>query len=291
MDVERRWAEPRIDRAALIARISRTWAENAAAHARVLAAQDPSWGTEVFDVGGGVAVLCGHGLYVNRALAVGLGATVTADDFDLLEARSAAVGVPSAVELVPTTDPTVLALAAARGYGVQRFITTDVLPLEREPLPLVPEPVQDLGVVVDVAGGDQLAEWQDVAACGFGVAEGESRRASDVFALASAALDGCRLVLARDAGDGRPLGCASLTISDGLATLGAMTTLPAERRRGVQLALIAHRLRVAVGAGCDLAASSSIPANASERNLLRAGFRPLYETVTIARAPRERGSS
>jgi GNAT superfamily N-acetyltransferase len=287
VDVERWWAGSGFDRAALIDRISRTWAQDAAAHARVLAAQDPSWGTEVFDVGGGVAVLCGPGLYVNRALAVGLGAAVTAGDFDLLEARSAAVGVPPSLELVPTTDPTVAALAGGRRYGLQRFITTHVLPLEREP-PLGPD---DPALIVDVAGDDQLGEWQDVAGAGFGVADGEARRASDAFALAVAAVEGRQLVLARDSSDGRPLGCASLALRDGLATLGGMATLPAERRRGIQRALIGHRLRVAVGAGCDLATVSTVPANASERNVLRAGFRPLYETITLTRAPPERGSS
>ena len=89
----------------------------------------------------------------------------------------------------------------------------------------------------------------------------------------------------------RPLGCASVTIRDGLATLGAMTTLPSERRRGVQAALITHRLRLAADVGCDFAASSSVPANASERNLDRAGFRPLYETITLSREPRASGRS
>ena len=70
-----------------------------------------------------------------------------------------------------------------------------------------------------------------------------------------------------------------------------MTTLPSERRRGVQAALIAHRVRLAVDAGCDLVVSSTVPANPSERNLVRAGFRPLYETVTLAKGPPASGSS
>ena len=115
--------------------------------------------------------------------------------------------------------------------------------------------------------------------------------ASDAFAAAAAVVDGRGFLLARDAADGRPLGCASVTIRDGLATLGAMATRPSERRRGVQATLITHRLRIAAEAGCDLAVSSTIPANTSERNLRRAGFRPLYETVTLAREPREIGSS
>ena len=51
----------------------------------------------------------------------------------------------------------------------------------------------------------------------------------------------------------------------------------------MQAALIAHRLEMAAGAGCDLAVSSTLPANASERNLTRAGFQPVFEMATITR--------
>lgn len=36
-----------------------------------------------------------------------------------------------------------------------------------------------------------------------------------------------------------------MTVTDGIATLGGMSTLTNERGRGVQAALIAHRLRAA----------------------------------------------
>ena len=47
-------------------------ARDAAAFAEVLANQDPSWGSESFSLAGGRAVLCGAGMYVNHAIAVGL---------------------------------------------------------------------------------------------------------------------------------------------------------------------------------------------------------------------------
>jgi GNAT superfamily N-acetyltransferase len=270
-----------MDRRALIERIACTWAMNAAAHARVLATQDPSWGTEVFDLGGGQAVLCGPGLYVNRALAMGLSQPATADDFDLLEERSEAVGVEPSVDVVPTADRSVTEIAGARGYAVLRFLTTHQRPLGDD----VGAGPSDLSITIEPAGGQLFDVWKEVAAEGFGAVESEARRASDAFAKAAAAVDEDGLLIARDAEDGRPLGCGTVTIRDGLATL------PSERRRGVQAALISHRLRIAVDAGCDLAVSSSVPANTSERNLARAGFRPLYETVTLSKGPRGIGSS
>ena len=276
-----------VDRGSLIERIARTWAGDAAAHARVLADQDPSWGTEVFDLADGCAVLCGPGLYVNRVLAMGLAGPVGTDDFDLLEQRSAVVGVSPSVDVVPTADRSVTELAGARGYAVVRFITTHVRLSATDP----EGPGSDPSIVVQHVDAGLLGEWQKVAAEGFGAHDGDARRASDAFARASDAIANTQLLLARDRDDGHLLGCAGITIRDGLATLGGMTTLPAERGRGVQTALVAHRVRLAAESGCDLVTSSTIPANTSERNLSRAGFRPLYETVTLARPLPASGSS
>jgi len=276
-----------IDRRALIERIAVVGASNARDHAIVLAGQDPSWGTDVFDLAGGYAVLCGPGLYVNRALAVGLAGPMSAADFELLEQRSAVVGVPPAVDVTPTADGSVTELAGARGYRLLRFLTTHVRPLGEDDATLSSDP----SIVVERADGELLGAWQDVAAAGFAVGPGEARRASDAFASAAAVVDRDGFLLARDVADGSPLGSASVTIRDGVAMLGGMSTLPAHRRRGVQRALVAHRLRFAAERGCDLAVCSTLPANASERNLVRAGFRPLHETVTLAMPPRENGSS
>jgi GNAT superfamily N-acetyltransferase len=208
----------------------------------------------VFELAGGHAVLCGPGLYVNRALAVALAGPMVVADFELLERRSAVVGVPPSIDVTPTTDGSVIGIAAARGYSLQRFLTTHVRRLGgiEEDASLARDPT----VVVERADGELLGVWQDVAAAGFAVGPGEPRRAND-----------------------------------GVATLGGMATVPAHRRRGVQRALVAHRLRLAAERGCDLAVASTAPANDSERNLYRAGFRPLHETVTLAREPRGSGSS
>jgi len=76
----------------------------------------------------------------------------------------------------------------------------------------------------------------------------------------------------------------SMTIDQQLADLGGMTTSPAFRRRGVQAACLAHRLRVAREAGCDLAVASADPGSESARNIERAGLQCLYTSVGLRRA-------
>ncbi len=55
-------------------------------------------------------------MYTNRALAIGLDGPLADDDLDLIEVRSAAVGVPAAIEITPATDPGVAVQLARRGY-------------------------------------------------------------------------------------------------------------------------------------------------------------------------------
>jgi len=90
--------------------------------------------------------------------------------------------------------------------------------------------------------------------------------------------------LVRDVDDGRPIGCASLTVRDGVATLGGMSTLASERGRGVQSSLIAHRVRLAVELGCDIVTSTVAPGGTSERNLLRQRFRPWFVLDTYTKS-------
>lgn len=125
-----------------------------------------------------------------------------------------------------------------------------------------------------------LALWQEVSALGWGHATAEARRAADAFAVAAYEIDGAGMVVAFDADDGRPLGCASLTVRDGLATLGGMSTVPAERGRGVQAALVHHRLGAAAERGCRTAASRAVVGGASARNLARHGCRPQFVIET-----------
>ena len=264
----------------MIHRVLRARAEDAARFARVLGGQDPAWRSETFELAGGHVALWGDGSYVNRAIAVGIDQPVTADDFELLEVRSAAVGVDAAIEMTALTDPGVRVAAVSRGY-----VRSGSVSALRRSLDDVDDPsVVDDAVVESAAG--QLVVWQATSALGWGHVTAGARRASDAFAAAAAVVDGDGFVLARDAVDGRPIGCASVTVNDEVATLGAMSTVPTARGRGVQAALIRRRLRFARSLGCSVAITTTAPGSASERNVRRHGFEPWFEIETWVRPTR-----
>ncbi len=267
------------------ARLEGVWARHAVAHAEALRAADPSWGTTWFELADGLVVLQGAGLYVNRALALGLTADVGATELDELVQRSRSVGVPAAVDVVPDTSRRLRELLGARGATPTGFVTVMTMALDA-----AGDHGSDTGgqarndVVVRPVGSDDVRLWQQLTAGGWGHESLDRRRASDAYAAAAFATEGETLVIATDREDGRPLGCASLAVREGVATLGGMSTLPAERGRGVQRALVADRLRRARLAGATIATCSAVVGGASERNLLRLGFVPAYakSTLTIA---------
>lgn len=273
--------------AAVLRRLLRTWALDAAALAEVLARQDPSWGSQTHPIAGGQLVLSGRGLYVNRAMAAGIAPALTDDDVQHLIACSEAIGVPPAIEVSPETDEGTLTVLARHGFEHRpdSDVTALVWPSGERPLPDSP-----MDVVIRSISAASIPDWQEVSALGWGHTTPDARRASDAFVRAAHAIDGDGMVIAHDATDGRPLGCASLTRRDGVATLGGMSTIPAERRRGVQAALVRHRIEVAIESGCDLIASSAASGGASQRNLQRLGFVPQATISTYTRRPAGSGA-
>lgn len=267
-----------MDDPALAAHLDRTAALDSVAHARALARLDSMWGTEVLAVAGGSLVLCGPGLYVNRARAAGIEPPLREADVGLVEARSAAVGVPAAVEVSPATHPDSVALLRNRGFvhEAERDVRVFVRDLDDAADPPAPSGIE-------VAPAPSVEEWQHVSALGWGHTSDSARRAADAFARAAAAVDGEHMVIAYDARQGSALGCASVTIRGNVATLGGMSTIPEERGRGVQGALILHRLDLARQAGCSIATTCTVVGGASERNVQRYGFRPVYIRQTYLR--------
>ena len=259
--------------------VLRAWALDAAAFADVLADQDPTWGSESFALAGGHVALCGAGMYVNQAIAVGLDGELSEVDWRTFEERCETVGVVPAFEVSPATATEVRAQLAARGYELDA--TRAVLLCGSDNVGSLPDP--NPAFLIEPANGDLLPLWQTTSAAAWGHETAAARRASDAFARAAAVVDGDNLVVVRDARDGHPVGCASMTVNDRVATLGGMSTLPDERRRGVQAALIVHRLRRAVELGCEIAASSTQPDSDSERNLLRYGFERRFLVETHVR--------
>ncbi len=246
--------------------------------ARSTAARQPKAGA--LEVGGGCAVYTGDGLFSNRAFALGLTATLAPSELDRIEAFYGDRGAATEIEVASVAEPGLLRLLADRGYRLRRF--RNIFAHFLDDLPPAPaDVVVEAGEPVD--GG----LWSDVLVEGFGETGPEKAAPIREWNDGLLATPGLFPLLARVGT--RAVGAASVLVDGSVAVLGGAATLPADRRRGVHGALIGARLRLARGAGCDLAVVTADPGSISARNSERAGFRLVCTHAVMAQRPAPSG--
>ena len=185
--------------------------------------------------------------------------------------------MPPAIELSAWAPPETVALLSATGYRPDWFRSMFTLDLAARPQSN--DAPND--VVIGVVDEETRDSWLDALAVGNGITESDRRAVSDEYAMAQASLDGTTDLVALL--DGEVVGCASLQVIEGIAWLGGAATRPEARGRGVQAALLRHRLDLARASGCALAAATALPAGTSARNLGRVGFQHVQTQVVVTR--------
>lgn len=232
-------------------------------------------------IAGGYACFAEDGSPMNKVVGLGFGGVPDAAAWGVVER---ALPEPVAVELSTLADPEIAGLLTRRGHAVVGFENVLGRPLEG----VAPAGGRDVPVEVRIATDDELDAWVDVVVDGFAHPDGEGAPTHESFprdVIARAERD----VTAAGAGaylawcDGAVAGGGSMRITDGIAQLTGAATAPAFRRRGVQAALLAARLRDAAEAGCDVAVVTTAPGSTSQKNVQRNGFDLLYARLILAR--------
>jgi GNAT superfamily N-acetyltransferase len=258
----------------LARRLEAAEAAGAAAAAETLQRLDPSAAATALGVGGGVAAFLGVGSPLTHVMGMGVGGPVAPGDLDDVEAFYRSRGSGTLFELSALADFALFEELGRRGYRIVELASV----LAREVGATPPRPPLE-GLSVESAE-EQGELWTRTLALGF---HGASEPAPGLLqpGRVLAALAGPGALLARVAG--RVAGGGALAVHHGIACLFADATLPAERGRGVQSALIAHRLVLAGRAGCALAMATTAPGSPSQRNYERAGFRLVYTRIGLAK--------
>lgn len=209
-----------------------------------------------------VAAFVAPGLPLNSAWHDGTRSPETAD-LAAFEAFSAEQDMPATLHLLSPAAPGTLPLLQERGYMldyVLHLYTHDLRTLPDVPLPVHEEPDADA--------------WAALSARGFGPGS------EDVMRVVAHAAGTRRFVATLD---GTPAGAGALGVTGDVGALYGMSTVPDVRRRGVQAALLAARLRAAAQAGATLATVFTTPGTGSERNITRAGFTLATARLTFTR--------
>lgn len=224
---------------------------------------------------GGALIAMGPGRYVNRAIGVTLN-EVSPADADVIEDFFVDRKLNPMVELSSWAPNSTLAELARRDFVPRWFRSVFAL------APSTSAPAAtSTDLQIEPVGDADLERWLDVFNRGFEAEHGEARVANDEIGRASFILPNSQTFLA--CLDGEDVGCGSMQIVDGVAWLGGAATIPAFRNRGVQAALVAHRLHFAADARCDLAAVTALSNGPSARNIVRLGFQHTHTQVVIER--------
>jgi GNAT superfamily N-acetyltransferase len=253
--------------------------------------ENPTVRSLITPLAGGLVVYAGPGSPMNK----GIGLAITDP---LEEAVLAAVeeewrdrNEPMRIELSSLARPEAATMLTARGYRLVGF---------ENQLGCVLQDWKEEGYGLRASGSGQdivvesLAEsdeklWRDVTVDGFAQPDA-SPTAHEMFPRQ--VLDDIFITLGRTGGfrryvariDGHAAGAASIRIDGDIAQLSGAATLPAFRRRGVQTALLRHRLLEARDTGCVLAVVTTQPGSTSQANSQRRGFALLYTRAILVRA-------
>jgi GNAT superfamily N-acetyltransferase len=269
--------------ASLARRIERAESTLITDFARPARARLGSSGVFMSDFGGGAAVAAGPAVPFSKIAGLGFEPFDEAA-LDDIERAFAERSTPVRVELSTLADPDVATRLTARGYRLIGFENVLARSLNGVDIP-------ETHVTIRAIPFDEAQTWIDIVATAFSnpdifdappSQDVVDRAALDTTFAEISEVPGIQLYLATL--DGRVAGGGSVRLSEGIVQLCGAGTLPAERRRGVQTALLHYRLADAAVRGCDLAVVTTQPGSVSQQNVQRAGFELLYARAILVRS-------
>lgn len=253
----------------------------------------PGLGIDIRPLGGlANAVYAGPNSPFSRVSGLGVCEPATAEQFEMAEQFFSARNEPCRVDVCPFSDPSLTEHVSARGYTLGTFTNVYFRPPPTASEDLSP-PTGLRVEEVDRADAPALDRTMDVIHRGF---EGPTAVRNPMWRMVRASLDlsMVRLFAAYIDGVDAPIAGGSMEFighPDGrvVAALAGAATHEAHRNRGGQTAMIRARLglvreRLAQGLDCDLVMIQTRPGTASERNILRHGFRLAYTRPQMVRA-------
>lgn len=256
----------------LARRIEHSAATATASQAKALAESSPISGAFAKELDGGALIAFGPGRYVNRAIGVGFGGTAAMEIVDGLNGFYGDRGMSPSLELSPLADAELLQALTADGYVLERFRNVYAHDLSG---------VAAAGREVIVSLAQSTADDRRRILSGNAYDGTDARRISDEFCDALAHVDGKHDFVAML--DGMTAACGTLTVIDDIGWIGGAATLEAHQGKGLQSALVNHRLRLASELGCDLVAATALPEGRSAQNLVRLGFQLLYTQAVLTK--------
>jgi GNAT superfamily N-acetyltransferase len=253
-------------------------------YAQIIKPDRPEWGIEWQEFLGGHLVFVARRSLVGRAHALGFAGEVKPDDIQHVEDFYFRHEADAQVDVCPYADPSLFESLNQRGFQVAEFNQT----LARWIAPGESFSRRHDGLEIRRISAEEGPEWSNLLARVFFADQATNFGrfflpwVKHEHAMCVGAFIGEQMVG----------GAGGLIIPQHrMAGLFGAATLPEFRGRGIQTTLLEERLRLAQQAGCDLAATLTMPGTSSQRNAERAGFRTAYtKVVVVKRHPKSSGA-
>ena len=242
----------------------------------------PEIGAESQQIAGGHMIFAGLGSPIGRATGLGLDCEVTESDLNRVEEFYRSHGAPSQVDVCPYTDLKFLEKLKSRGYRFSEFNNVLVMDLDLQSGSNADLPA--LSSDLSIRRGE-LEEAELLSGilkqCFFpegNLPEGMDQLLLPMFQFPDA-------VVFVGSVNGKLVATATeLMIPEHkVVALSGAGTLPEFRGKGLQTALLRHRMRAAAEAGCELAVIVTLGGTTSQRNAERLGFTVAYTKATLVR--------
>jgi GNAT superfamily N-acetyltransferase len=185
---------------------------------------------------------------------------------------------PAIHEVSPFAGVAVLDLLCARNYRPIEISNVLYRHVEKPALE------RRHNIAVRVIGPEESQVWAIISAKGWAHEHPELREFLLQIGAITAGSEGSLCFLAEI--DGAAGAAGVLIVRDGVALFGGSATIPEQRHRGLQSALLQERMLYAFDHGCDLAMIVAEAGSESQRNAERKGFQIAY-TRTKWRLPSE----
>lgn len=229
----------------------------------------PDYGAKWIEVAGTFGMFDGVASPLTQTFGLGISQPITAEELDVLEYFFLSRGADVFHEVCPLADSSAFRLLNERGYRPIEFSNVMYRPISPDlrlhvrfngalKIRVLEKHEAELWARTAFEGWREFSEVSDFMR-DLGQVTAHSRALSFLAELKS-----------------DPIGTGALTIAGDVALLAGASTIPAARRKGVQLALLESRLRYAAEHGCTIAMMVALPGSGSQRNAERHGFRIAY---------------
>lgn len=231
----------------------------------------PESGAEWMECGGAIAIFDGPDSPVTQTFGLGLFEEPNPASLETIERFFFDRGASVDHEVSPLAGAGALSLLCGRGY--RPIEISNVMFRQTENA----GGGNDAAVRVRAIGPDEAPLWTATSAAAWTHEHPELREFFEEFTAIATARENSPCFLGELGGE--PGAAASLCIHKGVALFNGAATLPSMRRRGLQTALLAERMRYAWQQGCDLAMMVAEAGSESQRNAERRGFRVAYTRI------------